>query len=323
MRIISPEASRKNSPLRQKLLEDSVNRCFNKRSGISSVDSIKVRESGSSVIEMESLSGFPASKRAEAVVFNGLINAPQEITGNNFLICSQSLPDELREFSRRNIKTEDTNKNWIKNILSNFKKVIVLGEAEFADSASFMPWVPVEAIREFPIFLQGANKYNTKISVLLIHHRGPHDESLSERLRSELEMSCDIIEISKINIYDIELEAVLNADIHIHVGYSVLEQTRTLSPLDSIVNNAYTIVLVDISNKDIQVSPKVRQAANMRTSVSIVDTAKDLIDCSNKALRRLTEIKKNNLSVNPELAKFASENEKYILDCYQELMENF
>ena len=318
MKLISTQQVRKGAAPRQLLLEKTVTRYLRQQSTLSFAE---IEESKSPISKMESLSAFPPAKFPKKNIFLGLINAPEMMLGHNVMICSQPLSDELGDFIARNSRTKETSGSWMKNILSNFQKVIVLDQSDFPSSASFMPWVPVVLASRIPVVLEKKSKGNAKVRVLLIQHGKAPRVGISKKLHEELGPLCEVIELSEKEPFGPALEEMLNADIHIHLGYSAFEKPNIFSPFDSMINDAYTVILADHPDSEAQIENRLRQEANIRTYVQIVTTETETVNASQEMLRRLLIIQQSKLSLNPELMKFAPLNEKYITERYTSFME--
>ncbi len=191
------------------------------------------------VTVLESLSAFAPPKHAPLVLFDGLVNAPEAHLGRNVLVCMGTLQAELHSFAVRNGVDTKAAPLWWKNILRNYERIILLDNHALAQSAGFAPWAKLHLAESFPVEL-GPNRDGKRILIL------NHDPDASEAVLALHDALAELAEVSVLGPHSVisdDLEHMLEAAIHLHYGYSTHRAATALTPIDSLINGFYTIVM--------------------------------------------------------------------------------
>jgi hypothetical protein len=268
------------------------------------------------------LNAFPRAKNAELSVFVGLSNSPERMLGHNVLVCTKSLPEELEDFAVRNIQSLDGSLNWPKHVLANFERVILLSREDFSTSVGFARWGRLELSDRFPVSLERAPQCDQELRAVILQHDLISGTKTAEDLFAALSPLCSVRKISTTVDDPKAAQAILNADIHVHVGFFNLGNSNAITPFDSLAAGYYTSIVPSSSQSRAELGQELLNEAGPRTYVEIDDTVDDAVTSCSKMLRRLRAMRSQGFQVNPELARFARINEGYHLACMKRFEEN-
>lgn len=191
------------------------------------------------VAVLESLSAFAPPKHAPLVLFDGLVNAPEAHLGRNILVCMGSLQAELHSFAQRNAVDTKASPLWWKNVLRNYERIILLDNHALMQSAGFAPWAKLHLAEGFPVEL-GPRRDPKRI--LLLNHDPDATEAVLA-LHDMLAQYCEVSVLGPRSVIPEDLEHLLEAAVHVHYGYSAHRAPCALTPIDSLINGFYTIVM--------------------------------------------------------------------------------
>ena len=285
---------------------------------------------------LESLSAFAAPKHAPLVLFDGLVNAPEAHLGRNVLVCTGSLQAELHSFAERNAVDTKAAPLWWKNVLRNYERIILLDNYCLAQSAGFAPWAKLHLADNFPVEL-GPKRDPRRILIL------NHDPAATEAVLALHDALAQLAEVSVLGPHSViseDLEQTLEAAIHVHYGYSSQRATCALTPIDSLINGFYTIVMAapqpsgpvtlgtfqlpekaKTSRKPVltakstpqqDVPPAVLHEIRNRRYGLVVEDSAELLEGVERFLARLAMFERDKLAINPELQRYDRMNEEYI-----------
>ena len=282
------------------------------------------------VAVLESLSAFAAPKHASLVLFDGLVNAPEAHLGRNVLVCTGTLQAELQGFAQRNAVDAKAAPLWWKNILRNYERIILLDNHALAQSAGFAPWAKLHLAESFPVEL-GPNRDARRILIL------NHDPDATEAVLALHDKLAQYSEVSVLGPHSViseDLEQTLEAAVHVHYGYSNHRAACALTPIDSLVNGFYTIVMAppqpsaalaeiratsDRSKVAEQAKPQpqnvpaaVLQQIRKRSYGLVVEDHADLLEGVERFMTRLAMFDRDNMAINPEVQRYDRMNEDYI-----------
>ncbi|MEO5613947.1 MAG: hypothetical protein ABIR04_03335 [Cypionkella sp.] len=292
---------------------------------------------------LESLSAFAPPKHAPLVLFDGLVNAPEAHLGRNVLVCMGTLQAELQSFAQRNAVDVKATPLWWKNVLRNYERIILLDNHALAQSAGFAPWAKLHLAESFPVEL-GPKRDPRRI--LILNH-DPDATAAVLALHDELAQLGEVSVLGPHSVISEDLEQTLEAAIHLHYGYSSHRAPCALTPIDSLINGFYTIVMAApqpsepttsgtfqipektiasknptmpgksiravTSNSQQQEVPAavLHEIRNRRYGLVVEDSA-ELVEGVERFLARLAMFDRDNMAVNPELQRYDHMNEEYI-----------
>lgn len=284
---------------------------------------------------LESLSAFAAPKHAPLVVFDGLVNAPEAHLGRNILICTGTVQAELHRFAQRNSVDVKATPLWWKNLLRNYERIILLDNHALAQGAGFAPWAKLHLAENFPVEL--GPKRDAKRILILNHDTDASVAALA--LHDTLAQHCEVSVLSPHSVVPADLEQILEAAIHVHCGYNPGRATCALTPIDSLVNRFYTIVLALPAPpqpraevlaagepKDSEKSKAPETAKDRKTDLPaailheirrrsyglVAEDQDELLDGVERFLARLAMFDRDKVAFNPELQRYDRMNEEYI-----------
>lgn len=294
------------------------------------------------VTVLESLSAFAPPKHAPLVLFDGLINAPDAHLGRNILVCTGTLQAELQSFAQRNAVDTKAAPLWWKNILRNYERIILLDNHALAQSAGFAPWAKLHLAESFPVEL-GPKRDAKRILIL------NHDPDASEAvlaLHDALAQQAEVSVLGPHSVISDDLEQMLEAAVHVHYGYGTHRAASALTPIDSLINGFYTIVMAapqpaepqgalktaaeaftipakakalqtsSLSGKSSEKTQDVPAAVlhelrNRRYGL-VVEDSTELLEGVERFLARLAMFDRDKMAINPELQRYDRMNEDYI-----------
>ena len=245
------------------------------------------------VAVLESLSAFAPPKHAPLVLFDGLVNAPEAHLGRNVLVCTGTLQAELQSFAQRNAIDTKAAPLWWKNILRNYERIILLDNHALAQSAGFAPWAKLHLAESFPVEL--APKRDAKRVLILNHDPNAGEAVLA--LHDALAQLGEVSVLGPQSVISEDLESMLEAAIHVHYGYSTHRAATALTPIDSLINGFYTIVMA--AEQPAEPLVKLKTAADAFT-----------IPAKAKALSEASLSKKSSLPETSKLAEKTKSSEK-------------
>ena len=300
------------------------------------------------VAVLESLSAFAPPKHAPLVLFDGLVNAPEAHLGRNVLVCMGTLQAELQSFAARNGVDTKAAPLWWKNILRNYERIILLDNHALAQSAGFAPWAKLHLAESFPVEL-GPKRDAKRILIL------NHDPEAGEAVLALHDALAQLGEVSVLGPQSRisgDLEPMLEAAIHVHYGYSTHRAATALTPIDSLINGFYTIVIAAAQPAEplvkvktaadaftIPAKAKVLQKSSLseKTKSSekttaglqdvpaavlheirnrryglVVEDSTELLEGVERFLARLAMFDRDKMAINPELQRYDRMNEEYI-----------
>jgi hypothetical protein len=267
---------------------------------------------------LESLSAFAAPKHATLVLFDGLVNAPQAHVGRNVLVCMGSLQAELQNFAQRNAVDTKTNPLWWKNILRNYERIVLLDNHAFAQSAGFAPWAKLYLADDFPVELAPKRDAGR---ILILNHDPDATEAVLG-LHDTLAQLAEVSVIGPNSVISDDLDYSLEACVHVHYGYGSHRAATALTPIDSLVNGFYTIVMAPPADDMQRSEASALQEPDLPSAVLreirrrsyglVVEDTSELLEAATRFLTRLAMFARDKMAINPELQGYASMNEEYI-----------
>lgn len=269
---------------------------------------------------ISSIGHLSTSRHAKAALFIGLCNAPEHMLGNNFLVLTRGLDQELYDFGRRNGLTSPRDDVHSKNVLRTFKAAILTERSAVSASVGFAPWISLRLADRFPVILKKGETIDSLPRTLIIDHgHGP------ATLRTTLEMIArqegPLSVITSSDVFTPEIADALNYSIHIHFGYSDCSPPTALTPLDSMMNGAYTLVVPRELNGPHEAGQVLMQEAQRRSYVVIAETNTTALRVLPAFLERAGVVFRQKLSFNPEIRRFEQINERYLANCLKQFDE--
>lgn len=302
--------------IRRALLERSLRAFLQKQGNIHVRDLV---DSGSPLSDIESLSVFAKPKGRSVSYFVGLPNAPLQMLGRNILILTRSLADELRDFDRRNRGEETGSEYWVRNILQNFDKVILLERLQFSQSVSFAPYARLLLSDRFPVL--GWQARSSQRRILVFDH---NNECGRENV---MDFTGALRSISEVVVIRPETEAGVNesllpsADVHIHVNFSFSSPTAALTPFDSLTGGIYTIVMSETDQAGVGAGSVLIEEINKRSYGKSASSFLEAIASCKEFIERANLMWTRNMVINPETHRFQRINDQYIETCLREFKE--
>lgn len=320
MNILFRAGGCSNATLRMRLLEKSLRSYLKKNAQRLSATISDIDEDDRGISTLEALSALPSAKNAELSVFVGLGNAPESMLGRNLLVCTRPLTEELEDFAARHAGNMDGSPNWARNLLANFDSVILLSRHDFRRSSGFARWVPVILSGRFPVILERPARRCALRAVILQHDPKTGAKAAAD-LVAALSPLCDLRLVPAPDGEPGAEQDILDADIHVHVGYRDIGKPTAITPFDSLAAGYYTSILLSSSQSRVDLGHALEHEAALRTYVDIADTVEMAVASCSNMIRRLGAMQSQGFHVNPELGRFARLNENYLSACQKRFEE--
>jgi hypothetical protein len=296
MLIHLPTQDSQSLSLRGRLLDRALRAHLHRR-GDTLLPPVPRQTGPRAVADTATLSALPPRPHAPPVVSLGL-GLPEALRqGPATLLLTQALCAELETFGGPEAWEAA---GTLPLVLHGYARVLVTDRADVAGSVGFAPWLPLALADGFPV---DAPRPAPDTRILILDHGAPtgQAEVLYRALRT-LDLP-----LSRIR-HDSDPSTpddVLTADLHLHLGYGADRPVAGLSPTDSLLSGAYTLVLPAPGHgagKTLRALCAARSYGDLAPSLSELETrARALLD-------RLAAIRAAGSSQNPELARFGAAN---------------
>jgi hypothetical protein len=183
-------------------------------------------------------------------------------------------------------------------VLHGYTRALLTDRADVAGSVGFAPWLPLALADGFPV---DAPRPASDTRILILDHGAPAGQA--EVLRRALQ-ALDL-PMHSLTRDSAPIDTAPRADLHLHLGYGADRPVAGLSPTDSLISGAYTLILTAPGHgagKALRALCAARSYGDLAPSLSELETrARAMLD-------RLTAIRASGTSQNPELARFAAQN---------------
>lgn len=255
---------------------------------------------------------FERDRFADTNVFVGLCCAPEHMLGDNVLICTRPLKEELAALAQDVPELEALSENWWQSVLANFRKCIFLDALDMIASLGFAPWIEMSLVPLFPIQLAP----RSNIPTLNIFQHGRRTEGSVQELCDALP---DHIDRRVWKYEGITGDPPKVGGVDVHVGFGEIGRPAPFAPQDSIINGSYCFIMGLGTH-----TPAVSALSNLcwtRSYSEIYPAAatEDVVARTLSAMSRLEHFKVAGLSTNPEVGRFSTQNQRFIESHFSEL----
>ncbi|MCL3883966.1 hypothetical protein [Marivita sp. GX14005] len=301
MLIHLPDPDTQTLPLRGRLLGQAL-RAHLKRRGETLLTPVPRRTGARAVQDTMTLAALPARPQGRAAVSLGL-GLPQALQhGPATLLLTASLADELHSFAGPEAFAAA---GTLPLVLQGYGRAIVIDRADMAGSVGFAPWITLELADRFPVdaALPEAAAPGAPPRILILDHGAPAGQA--EVLRRALSSEAAQIRIAHAQSDHAAMGAGLVADLHLHLGYGPDRAITALSPFDSLISGAYTLVLPDAGQR---AGPDLRKLCAARSYGDLAPGLSELETRARAMLARIRAIRDTGARQNPEQARFAAQN---------------
>lgn len=257
---------------------------------------------------------LPPARGAKKSLFVGLANAPARMLERNLLVLTRALDAELRDFGRRNGLADPRGDLRTKEALRAFDAAILIERTAAAGAVGFAPWLPLRLADRFPVMLGRVGALDKPARTLLIDH-GHGRASLRAELDATARTAGPLSVIAAADGPTAANAEALTADVHIHFGFSNHAAPVALTPLDSMMNGAYTLIVPREPQGPHSAGQAIQREAESRSYVAIADTAAAARRVLEAFLGRVGAVHRQKLSFNPEIRRFEQINERYVAQC--------
>ncbi len=247
------------------------------------------------VADTATLAALPPRPHAPQVASLGL-GLPEALRhGPATLLLTQPLCAELETFGGPNAWDAA---GTLPLILSGYARAIVTDRADVAGSVGFAPWLPLALADGFPV---DAPRPTPDTRILILDHGAPAGQA--EVLHRALQPLG--LPLTRLSHDSDPTDTAPSADLHLHLGYGADRPVTGLSPTDSLLSGAYTLVLTapgHAAGKALRALCAARSYGDLAPSLSELEAR------AHSFLDRLAAIRASGTSRNPELARFAAQN---------------
>jgi hypothetical protein len=260
------------------------------------------RETGAQAVQDTlMLAALPPRPHAPQTVSLGL-GLPKALqNGPATLLLTQSLYAELETFGGPNAWSAA---GTLPLVLHGYTRAILMDRADVAASVGFAPWIPLALADRFPVTATlPSGTPDAPPRVLILDHNAPTGQA--EVLRRALQDLDTPIRIAAPGSDHADMGAGLIADLHLHLGFGEGRAITALSPSDSLLSGAYTLVL---PAEGIGAGQTLRSLCAGRSYVDLAPTLSELEVRARTMIDRLHAIRRSGDTQNPETARFAAVN---------------
>lgn len=299
MLIHLPEPGSQSLSLRGRLLSQSLRTHLHRR-GDTMVTPVPRRTGAQAVQDTATLAALPPCPHVPPPVSLGL-GLPQALShGPATLLLAQSLSAELESFGGpRTWQAAGT----LPLVLQGYSRAILLDRADVAGSVGFAPWIPLALADGFPVEAGLPALADAPPRVLILDHGAPPGQA--EVLRRALSEPGLPLRVVTHDSDHATMGAGLVADLHLHLGFGPDRPTAGLSPVDSLLSGAYTLVL---PAPGFGAGQALRSLCAARSYGDLAPSLSDLDTRARAMLGRLDAIRAADTAQNPERARFAGLN---------------
>lgn len=300
MLIHLPTQDSQSLSLRGRLLDRAL-RAHLQRRGDRLLPPVPRRTGAQAVADTATRAALPARPHAPHVASLGL-GLPDALQhGPATLLLTQPLSAELETFGG-----PDT---WeaagtLPLVLQGYARAIVTDRADVAGSVGFAPWLPLALADGFPVdALQPTATADRRARILILDHGAPAGQA--EVLRRTLHAQGLPLHSLTHDSDPATTGEALTADLHLHLGYGADRPVAGLSPTDSLLSGAYTLILTAPGHG---AGKALRALCAARSYGDLAPSLSELEIRARSLLERLAAIRASGTSRNPELARFAAQN---------------
>jgi hypothetical protein len=300
MLIHLPDPGSQSLSLRGRLLGQSLRAHLGRR-GETLVASVPRQTGARAVQDTMTLAALPPRPHARATLSLGL-GLPQALRhGPATLLLTQSLCAELESFGGPGAWEAA---GTLPLVLQGYSRAILTDRADVAGSVGFAPWIPLALADRVPVQVALPDASAPAVPrILLFDHGAPAGQA--DVLRRALgDLAVPLRSVGHDSDHA-TMGAGLVADLHLHLGFGPDRPVAGLSPFDSLLSGAYTLVLPAPGHgagKDLRALCAARSYGDLAPSLSELEArARGFLD-------RLTAIRATGEAQNPELARFAALN---------------
>lgn len=303
MQIFRQDASGEATPLRRKLLGDTLFEYLRSRADATEASVMADDLAAGSETLFLGLGALPPKRDAAHRIFLGLTAAPQKMLGRNTLVCLRPLAEELEALAARQPGLAEASAMWCGDVLANFDCCVFVEYSDYRASVGFEPWIPLHMAQGFPVLLGLAPPPKDTPPVCVFVHSS-EDEVVEDAQTAcaALEVYGDVIMVTS---QTAPPEQVLEpGGIHLHFGYSRFRTKAVLTPYDSLANGNYCIVF-SASEK---LSDNLLKHIGLRSYAEVLSDPDDLVSRVRKIKERVSSFNSAGLRFNPEIARFNAMN---------------
>lgn len=308
MRIHIPDPGSQSLSLRGRLLGHALRAHLHRR-GDTLVPAVPRQTGLKAVQDTATLAALPPTPHAPQTASLGL-GLPEALRhGPATLLLTQPLCAELETFGPP--------KAWesagtLPLVLQGYTRAIVIDRADVAGSIGFAPWLPIALADRFPVTAdlppaqiqaQIPAQPRTSPRLLILDHGAPTGQAdVLRRALSDLEAPLRCVTQDSDHA---TMGAGLVADLHLHLGYGPDRPVTGLSPFDSLLSGAYTLIL---PAPGCGAGQALRTLCAARSYGDLAPSLSELAARARSFLDRLTAIRSAGEAQNPELDRFATLN---------------
>jgi hypothetical protein len=298
MLIHLPTPDSQSLTLRARLLDRALRAHLHRR-GDRLLPPVPRRTGPQAVADTVTRAALPPRPHAPDVASLGLGLPDALRDGPATLLLTQPLSAELETFGGPNAWDRA---GTLPLVLQGYSRAIVTDRAAVAGSVGFAPWIPIALADGFPV---DAPRPTPDTRILILDHGAPAGQA--EVLhRALLPLGLPLTRLSHDSA---PADTAPGADLHLHLGFGPDRPVAALSPTDSLLSGAYSLVLPAPGHgagKTLRALCAARSYGDLAPSLSELETrARTLLD-------RITAIRASGSSQttgqNPELARFAAAN---------------
>ncbi|MFP7675575.1 hypothetical protein ACG74X_19725 [Marivita sp. S0852] len=286
--------------LRGRLLSQALRRHLHLR-GDTLAPSVPRATGAQAVQDTLTLASLPPRPYAPQTLSLGL-GLPQALRhGPATLLLTQSLYAELETFGGA---TAWTAAGTLPLVLQGYSRAILTERADIAASVGFAPWIPLALADRFPVEAAKPPLVPGAVPrILILDHGAPTGQT--DVLRRALQGLHASVRIVTPDSDHASMGAGLVADLHLHLGFAPNRAITALSPFDSLLSGAYTLVLAADGQGAGQA---LRALCSGRSYVDLAPTLSELASRARTMLDRLQAIRHSGDRQNPEIARFTAAN---------------
>ncbi|WP_143152768.1 hypothetical protein [Marivita hallyeonensis] len=217
------------------------------------------------------------------------------------LLLTQSLSAELETFGGPDAWSAA---GTLPLVLQGYTRAILTDRADVAASVGFAPWIPLALADRFPVEVPVPTVApDTPPRLLIFDHGAPAGQA--EVLRRSLHTRDLPLRVVTQDNDPTATSPGLVADLHLHLGYGPGRAVAGLSPVDSLLSGAYTLILPAAG---LGAGKTLRTLCTGRSYGDLAPNLSELEARAAAMLDRLQAIRSAGERQNPEIARFAAAN---------------
>ena len=299
-------------PLRERLLRSAVTAHLSGLApdSIAEIDAIE-EDDPATLALFGDLAFLPPAARVPPLISLGLVAHPDLARTRPKLVCTRPLGAELKALAQRCDAETTRHPRWTEGVLGLFERVVFVDRFHLAQSLGFSPWASFGMVDHYPLPLPAPDPGDGEIRLLVIDHGIDNDETATvapEALARALGSGHEVIDLRRAGEGAAAAEQLPAADLHVHLNYANLRPVNGVTPQDSILSGAYTIVQPVRDSGTSLLGQKLAALVDARSYARALSPEENPVPAIRDMARRIATLRASPGGGNPEIETHTGDN---------------